>query len=294
MKEFVKQRDSMQCGVAALTMVCRHFGARYSIDFVSKFCHATSEGVSLKGINDAAERLGFKTCAGRLTPEDLASAPLPAILHWNQNHFVVLHKVSRRGRKFHIADPGKGFYSLSEAEFRDHWISTTRDGKKMGVALFLEPTEKFGSIEDDVWSGEEQRSFRFLFGYVRQYRRYFLQIVLGLALACVLQLILPFLTQSIVDVGIRNKDVGFIWLVLLGELMIVAGRTATDFIRRWLLLHISMRINISLLSDFFIKLLKLPMSFFDTKLTGVLLQRMADHGRVQSFLTSQLLNVIFT
>ncbi len=284
----------MQCGVAALTMVCRHFGARYSIDFVSKFCHATSEGVSLKGINDAAERLGFKTCAGRLTPEDLASAPLPAILHWNQNHFVVLHKVSRRGRKFHIADPGKGFYSLSEAEFRDHWISTTRDGKKMGVALFLEPTEKFGSIEDDVWSGEEQRSFRFLFGYVRQYRRYFLQIVLGLALACVLQLILPFLTQSIVDVGIRNKDVGFIWLVLLGELMIVAGRTATDFIRRWLLLHISMRINISLLSDFFIKLLKLPMSFFDTKLTGDLLQRMADHGRVQSFLTSQLLNVIFT
>lgn len=284
----------MQCGVAALTMVCRHFGARYSLDFVSKFCHATTEGVSLKGISDAAERLGLETCGARVSPSQLAAAPLPAILHWNQNHFVVLHKVSRSGRRFHIADPGKGLYSLSESEFRQHWISTSRDGKEMGVALFLEPTEKFGEMEDDVWSGEEQRSFRFLFGYVRQYRKYFLQITLGLLLACILQLILPFLTQSIVDVGIRHENVGFIWLILLGELMIVAGRTATDFIRRWLLLHISMRINISLLSDFFIKLLKLPMSFFDTKLTGDLLQRMGDHNRVQSFLTSQLLNVVFT
>ena len=293
-KDFVKQRDAMQCGVAALTMVCRHFGARYSLDFVSKFCHATTEGVSLKGISDAAERLGLETCGARVSPSQLAAAPLPAILHWNQNHFVVLRKVSRSGRRFHIADPGKGLYSLSESEFRQHWISTSRDGKEMGVALFLEPTEKFGEMEDDVWSGEEQRSFRFLFGYVRQYRKYFLQITLGLLLACILQLILPFLTQSIVDVGIRHENVGFIWLILLGELMIVAGRTATDFIRRWLLLHISMRINISLLSDFFIKLLKLPMSFFDTKLTGDLLQRMGDHNRVQSFLTSQLLNVVFT
>lgn len=284
----------MQCGVAALTMVCRHFGARYSLDFVSKFCHATTEGVSLKGISDAAERLGLETCGARVSPSQLAAAPLPAILHWNQNHFVVLRKVSRSGRRFHIADPGKGLYSLSESEFRQHWISTSRDGKEMGVALFLEPTEKFGEMEDDVWSGEEQRSFRFLFSYVRQYRKYFLQITLGLLLACILQLILPFLTQSIVDVGIRHENVGFIWLILLGELMIVAGRTATDFIRRWLLLHISMRINISLLSDFFIKLLKLPMSFFDTKLTGDLLQRMGDHNRVQSFLTSQLLNVVFT
>ncbi|MDE6792634.1 MAG: peptidase domain-containing ABC transporter [Muribaculaceae bacterium] len=293
-KDFVKQRDAMQCGVAALTMVCRHFGARYSLDFVSKFCHATAEGVSLKGISDAAGKLGFETCGARVEPSQLAECPLPAILHWNQNHFVVLRKVSRNGRRFHIADPGKGFYSLSESEFRQHWISTSRDGKDMGVALFLEPDERFGSLEDDVWSGEEQRSFRFLFGYVRQYRKYFLQITLGLLLACILQLILPFLTQSIVDVGIRNSDVGFIWLVLLGELMIVAGRTATDFIRRWLLLHISMRINISLLSDFFIKLLKLPMSFFDTKLTGDLLQRMGDHNRVQSFLTSQLLNIVFS
>ena len=292
--DFVRQRDAMQCGVAALTMVCRHFGSRYSLDFVAKFCHPTNEGVSLKGIADAAEHLGLDTVAARADIAQLSSAPLPAILHWNQNHFVVLHKVGRNRCRFHIADPGKGMYSLSEREFREHWLSTSRNGRDLGVALFLEPGERFGSLEDDVWNGREQRSFRFLLGYVRQYRSHFLRIVLGLAVGCVLQLILPFLTQSIVDVGIKNEDVGFIWLILLGEMMIVAGRTVTDFIRRRLLLHISMRINVSLVSDFFAKLLRLPMGFFDTKLTGDLLQRMADHGRVQSFLTSQFLSVLFS
>ena len=156
----------------------------------------------------------------------------------------------------------------------------------------LIPTEKF--YNHDYEKKEEKRSFRFLFGYLKQYRRYFTQIILGLALGCVLQLLMPFLTQAIVDLGIKHKDIGFIWLILLGELMIVIGRTATDFIRRWLLLHISMRINISLVSDFFIKLLKLPMSFFDTKLMGDLLQRIGDHTRVQNFLTGQVLNVVFT
>lgn len=136
--------------------------------------------------------------------------------------------------------------------------------------------------------------FKFLFGYIKQYRRYFAQIILGLLLGSVLQLVLPFLTQSIVDVGIRNNDIGFIWLVLIGQLMLTFSRTAVDFIRRWLLLHISMRINISLVSDFFIKLLRLPMSFFDTKLMGDLLQRMNDHSRVNSFLTSQTLSVMFS
>ena len=165
-------------------------------------------------------------------------------------------------------------------------------GKEKGIALLLQPTEKF--CRNTASRKNEERSFRFLFSYLKQYRKYFFHIFLGLALGCLLQLVMPFLTQAIVDVGIRHKDIGFIWLVLLGELMIVAGRTATDFIRRWLLLHISMRINISLVSDFFIKLLKLPMSFFDTKLMGDLMQRIGDHSRVQSFLTGQVLNVVFT
>ncbi len=158
--------------------------------------------------------------------------------------------------------------------------------------MFFEPTTKFGEIKED--DNEYKHSFHFIFTYLRQYRKYFTQIILGLALGCVLQLIMPFLTQWIVDIGIRHKDIGFIWLILLGELMIVIGKTATDFIRRWLLLHISMRINISLVSDFFIKLLKLPMSFFDTKLMGDLLQRIGDHSRVQNFLTGHVLNIIFT
>ena len=156
----------------------------------------------------------------------------------------------------------------------------------------LTPGKNF--YDNDCESTIQKRSFRFLFGYLKQYRKYFIQIILGLLLGCLLQLIMPFLTQSIVDIGIKYKDIGFIWLVLLGELMIVIGRTATDFIRRWLLLHISMRINISLVSDFFIKLLKLPMAFFDTKLMGDLLQRIGDHSRVQNFLTGQVLNVVFT
>ena len=217
---------------------------------------------------------------------------LPCILHWNQNHFVVLYGISGNGRRYRIADPGKGLVSCTRRELESHWISSVTDGEPSGVVMQLTPTRDFHSHICDKTG--EKRSFRFLFGYLKQYRKYFTQIILGLAIGCVLQLIMPFLTQWIVDIGIRYKDIGFIWLVLLGELMIVVGRTATDFIRRWLLLHISMRINISLVSDFFIKLLKLPMSFFDTKLMGDLLQRIGDHTRVQNFLTGQVLNIIFT
>jgi ATP-binding cassette subfamily B protein len=205
---------------------------------------------------------------------------------------VVLYKVNRKGTKFYIADPGKGRVAYSAEEFKHHWLSTQKDSREKGIAMFFEPTAELGKFKGEAVA--ERRSFRFLFGYIKQYRKYFASIVLGLALGCILQLIMPFLTQSIVDVGIKNSDIGFIWLILLGELMIVIGRTATDFIRRRLLLRISMRINISLISDFFIKLLKLPMSFFDTKLMGDLLQRMGDHSRVQSFLTNQTLSIMFT
>ena len=180
-------------------------------------------------------------------------------------------------------------------EFKRHWISTKSEGEEKGIAMFLGPTPEFSHNKQlDDEGIKTQHSFRFLFGYIKKYRRYFGQIVLGLLVGSLLQLILPFLTQSIVDVGIKNQDIGFIWLILLGQLMLTVSRTAFDFIRRWLLLHISMRINISLVSDFFIKLLKLPMSFFDTKLLGDLMQRMNDHSRVNNFLTQQTLNVTFS
>ncbi|MBP8038733.1 MAG: peptidase domain-containing ABC transporter, partial [Prevotella sp.] len=293
MKHFSLQHDSMQCGVACLQMVSRYFGREYSLHFLSDICFATSEGVSMLGISEAANEIGLHSVCARATVEELSNVSLPCILHWNQNHFVVLYKV-KRGKKFYIADPGKGLITYNIDEFKSHWISTRSNGEEKGVAMFLQTTPLFYSCNKDVSENKQKRSFRFLFGYVKQYRRYFGQIVLGLVVGSLLQLVLPFLTQSIVDVGIKNQDIGFIWLVLLGQLMLTVSRTVIDFIRRWLLLHISMRINISLVSDFFIKLLKLPMSFFDTKLMGDLMQRMNDHSRVNTFMTQQTLNIMFS
>lgn len=290
---FYKQYDSMQCGIACLQMICSYYGKNYSQKSLSNYCHATTEGVSLLTISKAAEKLGLLTFSCKSTIRQLSEISLPCILHWNQNHFVVLYKI-KNGKKFYIADPGYGLITYSFEEFSKYWIGgVVLEEEKKGVAMYFKPTEQFEN-DDIVDESSQRRSFRFLFYYIKQYNKYFLQIILGLILGCVLQLILPFLTQSIVDIGIKHNDIGVIWLILLGELMIVLGRTATDFIRRWLLLHISMRVNISLVSDFFIKLLKLPMSFFDTKLMGDLLQRMNDHNRVQSFLTSQLLSTLFS
>ena len=286
----------MQCGVACLKMVCMHYGREVSMERLSQICHVTSEGVSLLGISEAANDMGLRSVCVRTTLENVLQAPLPCILHWNQNHFVVLYKAGK-GKRFYIADPGKGLLKYSLEEFKNHWVSTRSGGEDKGIAMLLEPTPAFYSpkAEGNGEDGKENpRSFRFLFGYIRKYKKYFGQVILGLAVGSLLQLVLPFLTQSIVDVGIQNQNLGFIWLVLLGQLMLTFSSTAIDFIRRWLLLHISMRINISLVSDFFIKLLKLPMSFFDTKLMGDLMQRMGDHSRVNSFLTGQTLSIAFS
>ena len=289
---FVRQRDSMQCGSACLQMICSYFGKEYSPLFFSEICHVTTEGVSMLGIKEAAKHIGLCATSGYIKIEGLQNKNLPCILHWNQNHFVVLYKV-KKGSKFFVADPGKGLTSYNIEEFKKCWIETVSNKEEKGIAMFFEPTSSFydkkGNCEDNL-----RMSFRFIFNYINRYRSYILQIIWGLLVGCAFQLILPFLTQSIVDVGIKTQDIGFIWLILIGQLMLTFSRTAVDFIRRWLLLHISMRINISLVSDFFIKLLQLPMSFFDTKLMGDLMQRMGDHNRVQDFLTSKALNVFFS
>lgn len=290
---FVKQLDSMQCGIACISMICRFYGRNVGISELEGICHATTEGVSMHGIVDAAHKLGLETFVALASMDKLSDINLPCILHWNQNHFVVLYKISKKGKSFHVADPGKGLVIYSADEFEKYWISSSSEGEGTGIVALLKPNSSFMSYEGLVpKESTSKHSFRFLIGYIRQYKKYFTQIILGLGIGCILQLLMPFLTQWIVDIGIKHKDIGFIWLVLLGELMIVVGRTATDFIRRWILLHISMRINISLVSDFFIKLLKLPMSFFDTKLMGDLLQRIGDHTRVQNFLTGQVLNIV--
>lgn len=287
---FYHQHDTMQCGITCLQMICKYYGKEFSIETLSKYCFVTNEGVSLLGICEAATQLGLQNTCGRISVEQLEKAPLPCVLHWNQNHYVVLYKVKKA--LFYIADPGKGLIKYSQEEFENHWLSTCSQGIQKGIVMFLQPTNTFYRRKDD--NVNQKHSFRLLFSYVRRYNRYWGLIVIGTMIGCLLQLIFPFLTQSIVDLGIANKDIGFIYLVLLGQLMLTISRTAIDFIRRWLLLHISMRINISLLSDFFIKLLKLPMSFFDTKLIGDLMQRMNDHSRVEKFLTTQMLSVTFS
>lgn len=284
------QHDSMQCGIACLQMICKHFGREYSLDFLSKLCFATNEGVSLLGINEAANKLGLKTLCVKASMDELDKISLPAILHWNQKHFVVLYKI-KKGRKYYIADPGKGLTTHTNKEMQEHWLSTN----SKGVAMMLEPTPHFYDTKNASGVGEKEiHSFRFLYGYVRRYYKYFGMIAVGLALGSIIQLVLPFLTQAIVDKGIKHQDLNIILLILFGQLMLTISRTFIDFLRRWILLRISMKINISLISDFFIKLLKLPMSFFDTKLLGDLMQRMNDHGRVNNFLTQNVLNIVFS
>ncbi len=229
--------------------------------------------------------------------ESLEEGPLPAILYWEQKHFVVLHKI-KNGKIFYIADPAKGNYKRSISEMDKYWANFTsvNRGLKKGIVMFLKPGKTFNEVrmQYNQQNTNSYKAIGFILTYIKPYRKHLLHIIIGLIVSCLLQLILPFMTQSIVDIGIRHKDISIIWLILLGELMIICGRTATDFIRRWLLLHISMRVNLSLVRDFFIKLLKLPMSFFDNKLIGDLLQRVEDHNRVQTFLTNQMLNFAFS
>ena len=240
--------------------------------------------------------MGFKTLAGRLSFKTLAEeAPLPCIIHWDQNHFVIVYKIKKNKRNdffIHIADPMKGFLTYTKDDFLEHWASSVSNGEEKGVALLLEPTESF--YQNPTENTVKKKRFLFLWTYIKKYRRFFLQLLLGLLLGALVQLFFPFLTQAIVDTGIGGKDISFIWLVLVAQMMLLFSRTAIDFIRTKILLHISARINISLISDFFIKLMKLPMDFFDTKQMGDLLQRIEDHRRVEQFLSSNTLALAFS
>lgn len=288
---FTRQPDAMDCGPACLKMVAEHYGRHYSLDTLREEASIGREGVSLLGISRAAEKIGLRTVGGRLTYEDLKDkAPLPCIIHWNQNHFVVVHSI--KGKKVFVADPGKGLITYSREEFCNHWLSTNTKGEDKGIVLLMEPTRLFYDNKGEA--APEKSRLKFLSSYFLPYKRYFFQLALGLLFGSLLQIVFPFLTQAIVDTGIGSKDIGFIWIVLIAQLMLLLSRTAIDFIRRRILLHIGTRINISLVSDFFIKLMKLPMRFFDTKLVGDLLQRIEDHGRIERFLTVQTLNVFFS
>lgn len=294
---FDKQLDSMDCGPSCLRMIAKWAGRDYALEDLRQRCFISSDGVSLGGISRAAESIGYKTLGGRFTLEKLAQVPLPCIVHWRYDHFIVVYGIKKRRSKkksrytVYVADPASGKLKYTEEEFCDGWLSTKTNGEDKGIALLLEPTSRFYEMNGQVM---QKGDWRFLWSYFVQYRRYFVQLLLGLLLGSLFQLLFPFLTQAVVDEGIVYNNIGFIYLVLLAQLVLLISRMSVELIRRWILLHISTRINVSLISDFLIKLMKLPMAFFDTKHVGDLLQRIEDHHRIERFLTGQLLNVLFS
>lgn len=290
-----RQKDAMDCGPSCLAMIAQYYGRKIDVNKVRLDCDLSKGGVSLLGISRAAENLGFHTVGGILSLETLSNdAQLPVIVHWEQDHFIVVYRIKGNGTKTKIwvADPDTGFKVYSFQKFLDGWASSTYNGEDAGIALLLEPTSLFYQ-QEDKHEGNNKR-FHILKAYSSRYISFFVQIIVGLLIGSIIQLIIPFLTQSLVDTGINGKDLNFVWLVLLAELMLLFSSTAISLIRSKILLHVSTRINVSLISDFFIKLMRLPMKFFDTKLMGDLMQRIEDHKRVQQFLTSNSLDLIFS
>lgn len=285
-----RQLDAMDCGATCLRMIAKYYGRLYTAQTLRQRSSITREGVSLLGISDAAESIGMRTMGVKTTLENLEKEKVtPFIAHWNQNHFVVVYKIDKN--KVYVADPGASKITYTKQEFIKHWASTEKDGNKQGIALLLEPTPAFYENQDEKQS---RTSFKFLLNYLKPHKKLIGQLILSLIFGSLIQLIFPFLTQSIVDFGIANNNLSFITLVLIAQMVLFVSRMSVDFIRSWIMLHISTRINISLISDFLIKLMKLPIGFFDTKMTGDLLQRIGDHNRIESFLTGQSLATLFS
>lgn len=282
----------MDCGPTCLRMIARHYGRSYSLQELRKKSYITREGVSMLGISEAAEAIGFRTLAIQIPFQKLKKeAPLPCIVHWNQNHFAVVHKI--RKDKVYVADPAVGLITYTTDEFLQSWLSVKGNGHSDGLVMVLEPTPDFYT-KGIEFEDSPKNSFNYLFSYFRGHRTLIFQLFIGLLLGSLIQLTLPFLTQSIVDVGIRIRSTNFIYLILAGQLMLFFGRTVVEFIRRWILLHLSTRINISIISDFLIKLMKLPLSFFDQKTMGDLLRRIEDHSRIEHFISASSLNILFS
>ena len=289
---FYHQPDIMDCGPTCLRMVTKHYKRTISLEKIRRLSDTTRSGSSLKNIAGAAEKIGFKTLGVKIDFKTLADeAPLPCIVFWNENHFIVVHKI--KNNKVYVADPAHGLLTYTKQEFIDNWIGKhANETTEEGIVLLLEPTVKLKEKEEDDVA--QKKGIGFLMPYLFGYKRFLYQLGLGLFSVSLLQLIFPFLTQSVVDIGIQNKNMHFLYLVLVGQLFVFLGRTLIEISRGWILLHLSTRINISLVSDFLIKLMKLPIAFFDSKMTGDIMQRIGDHSRIEQLLTNQSLNVLFS
>ncbi|MBW8243559.1 peptidase domain-containing ABC transporter [Muricauda oceani] len=289
---FYKQVDLKDCGPTCLKMIGKYYGKTFDIQDLRSYSETNREGSDLLNLSKASELLGFHSIGVQLSFNKLLEVPLPCILHWNKEHYVVLYKIKKE--KIYVADPGHGLLRYNTKDFIKFWIGNNADvTTEEGIALLLEPTPKFYS-RDDGKPKKNAYDFNFIFKYLFKYKRFVVQLAIGLLASSLLQLFVPFLTQSIVDVGIKNEDLNFIYLILIAQLFLFFGRTALEVIRSFIMLHLSTRINISLISDFFVKLMNLPISFFDAKMTGDLLQRINDHQRVEKILTVSSLSVLFS
>jgi len=287
---FFKQADEMSCGASCIRMIAKYYGKSVNLSELILSSGTTRDGANLYGLSVAAEKIGFRTVGAKVTFSKIEQeAPLPCILFWDQKHFIVLYKVTKNS--MYVADPAHGLLIYSRAEFTKHWET---NAKEEGIVLLLEPTPLF--YEDIKKEGSEIRvlNFSFLLKYLRVHRASIIQLILGLLVSSLLQLIFPFLTQSIVDIGITNHDVHFIYLILIAQLMVFFGKMSVEIIRSYILMYVSSRVNISLVSDFFIKLMNLPMNYFDSKMTGDIMQRISDNRRIESFLTGASLSTLFS
>lgn len=294
MKKFThyKQADYKDCGPTCLKIIAKHYGKTIKIQDLRDSSETTREGSNLLLLSDAAEKIGFRTLGAKLNTKQLEEIPLPCILHWNKDHYVVLYKIKKG--KYYISDPAFGLIEYNKQSFIKFWIGNNADEFTVeGIALLMEAAPIFYESEFDK---ENNRSLKIsmLSQYAWRYKSFLLQLSIGLLASTLLQIIFPFLTQSIVDVGIQDQNLGFIYLILFAQLFLFAGRICLELIRSWILLHLSTRINISLISDFFIKLMNLPISFFDVRMTSDIMQRINDHRRIERILTTSSLNVLFS
>ncbi len=291
---FYRQLDGMDCGPTCLRMIARYYGKKFSVQQLRDQAFIQRTGVNLLGISEAAASIGLRTTGIRTSINKLREqSKLPCIIHWNQIHFVVLYKIEKKRDKYYyyIADPAYGLLKYEEAEFKKCWVSTSQGGFEKGIAMLVEVTPQFYETEPIQY---DKISLWYLLRYVRPYKKMVFQLILGLLGGSLLQLVFPFLTQTIVDQGIGHRNLSFIQLILIAQLVLVFSRTLIEVIRRTILLHISTRINVSLISDFLTKLMRLPMRFFDSKLAGDLIRRIEDHKRIESFLTHSVLNIVFS
>ena len=291
-----KQLDMMDCGPASLKMISKYYGKYYSLQYLRDLCGNTREGVSLAGISHGAEVIGLRSLAAHCSTQDLIDkVPLPIIIHWDNSHFVVLYDIKEKlnnKANFYVADPARGYVTYDKNEFEDKWIKRN-ENKTSGIALILEPQADFKQRQAGE-KAERGRNLENIMGYFLPYKKSFLYLGIVMLLITAMQAVLPFISKAVIDVGIQTQDVSFINIVLIANLALIVSITLSSAVRDWILQHMSSRINIALISDYLIKLMKLPVSFFENKMLGDILQRANDHERIRSFILNNSLNLVFS